>query len=188
MTTPLPNAPNMRIYCAYGHGLQTERAYVYKHEQPQYQADQCPAGNVDTEVNAGQVRATSLPRILPVCVSFFVYGLIVERTWQNWKILLYCLFERCDSVVRITLNCLSSSILMRLQIAAGLYWRIDQSEDNESVDHGVHFADGDGTVPLISLGYLCAGPWQGQKLNPGGVKVSLSSTPHTGQFHNYSRK
>ena len=33
LSTPLPKAPRMRVYCGYGHGLPTERAYHYKHDK-----------------------------------------------------------------------------------------------------------------------------------------------------------
>ncbi|KAL0592569.1 hypothetical protein ABG067_000133 [Albugo candida] len=44
---------------------------------------------------------------------------------------------------------------------------------------GIHFVDGDGTVPLVSLGYMCARGWRpteeekarGWNLNPGSVDV-----------------
>ena len=31
LNTPLPRAPRMRLYCGYGHGIPTERAYHYRH-------------------------------------------------------------------------------------------------------------------------------------------------------------
>lgn len=36
---------------------------------------------------------------------------------------------------------------------------------------GVQKTDGDGTVPLISLGLLCRKGWRGKKLNPAGLRV-----------------
>jgi phospholipid:diacylglycerol acyltransferase len=38
-------------------------------------------------------------------------------------------------------------------------------------DSGVQLTDGDGTVPLLSMGALCAGGWRTKRLNPGGSKV-----------------
>jgi phospholipid:diacylglycerol acyltransferase len=37
--------------------------------------------------------------------------------------------------------------------------------------YGVRSGNGDGTVPLISLGYPCVGGWATKELNPGGTKV-----------------
>lgn len=38
--------------------------------------------------------------------------------------------------------------------------------------------DGDGTVPLLSLGALCAGGWRTQRLNPAGVPVVIREYPN----------
>jgi len=37
--------------------------------------------------------------------------------------------------------------------------------------YGVRFGDGDGTVPLVSLGQPCVGGWATKELNPSGTKV-----------------
>lgn len=36
---------------------------------------------------------------------------------------------------------------------------------------GVRASDGDGTVPLLSLGALCARHWREPRLNPSGMRV-----------------
>lgn len=38
--------------------------------------------------------------------------------------------------------------------------------------------DGDGTVPLLSLGALCAGGWKTRRLNPGGSDVIVREYPN----------
>jgi hypothetical protein len=40
-----------------------------------------------------------------------------------------------------------------------------------TLDHGVKFADGDGSVPLLSMGYLCVDGWKRKEFNPSGAKV-----------------
>eukprot|EP00892_Ulva_mutabilis_P006675 jgi/Ulvmu1/437/UM001_0444.1 len=114
LATPLPAAPGLRLYCGYGHGIATERAYHYRHSPVLCEEEQCPAGMLETD-------------------------------------------------------------LSNTQIAAGKAWNINQEANNSTraQEHGVVFGDGDGTVPLVSLGYACAGPWRTPKLNPGGVKVVL---------------
>jgi hypothetical protein len=42
----------------------------------------------------------------------------------------------------------------------------------------VQLTDGDGTVPLLSLGALCEGGWRRRKLNPGGSRVVVREYPH----------
>ncbi|KAI9202233.1 Lecithin:cholesterol acyltransferase-domain-containing protein [Polychytrium aggregatum] len=40
-----------------------------------------------------------------------------------------------------------------------------------SVENGVQLSDGDSTVPLISLGYMCAEGWRRRRYNPFGAKI-----------------
>lgn len=46
------------------------------------------------------------------------------------------------------------------------------------VDDGVRLADGDGTVPLLSLGALCARHWRDGALNPGNARVVTRESRH----------
>ena len=74
LTTPLPRAPRMRIYCAYGHGKDTERAYHYRHVHMQVGAEQCPAMELGTnlaedQVSAGAARCTQKRRVPCICES-----------------------------------------------------------------------------------------------------------------------
>ena len=46
------------------------------------------------------------------------------------------------------------------------------------VDHGVRTSDGDGTVPLLSTGALCAKHWRERALNPSGLRVVSREYPH----------
>lgn len=47
------------------------------------------------------------------------------------------------------------------------------------VDHGVIMGEGDGTVNLISAGYMCAKGWRDiKRYNPAGVKVTVYEMPH----------
>jgi hypothetical protein len=42
----------------------------------------------------------------------------------------------------------------------------------------VRASDGDGTVPLLSLGSLCARHWREPRLNPSGIRVVTREFPH----------
>ncbi|KAF5677230.1 phospholipid:diacylglycerol acyltransferase [Fusarium heterosporum] len=46
------------------------------------------------------------------------------------------------------------------------------------VDHGVIMGEGDGTVNLISTGYMCNHGWNMRRYNPAGVKVTVVEMPH----------
>ena len=56
---------------------------------------------------------------------------------------------------------------------------IDTSYTKLPVDHGVVFGEGDGTVNLLSTGYMCARGWRDiKRYNPAGVKVTTYEMPH----------
>ncbi|GFR45803.1 hypothetical protein Agub_g7259, partial [Astrephomene gubernaculifera] len=64
---------------------------------------------------------------------------------------------------------------------AGAGWAImrDVSHPESDLDVGVQLSDGDGTVPLLSLGLMCRGGWRpGSRLNPGGMRVVTREFKH----------
>ncbi|KAK4452090.1 Lecithin:cholesterol acyltransferase-domain-containing protein [Podospora aff. communis PSN243] len=46
------------------------------------------------------------------------------------------------------------------------------------VDHGVIMGEGDGTVNIMSTGYMCNHGWKIKRYNPAGVKVTVVEMPH----------
>ena len=99
LETRLPLAPSLKIYCFYGVGKPTERAYFYR------------------------------PDLDPVTKTNF------------------------------TLDTVYSNV-------------------STHVDHGVLMAEGDGTVNLLSLGYMCNKGWKMDRYNPAGVHVTTYEMPH----------
>ncbi|EON63912.1 phospholipid:diacylglycerol acyltransferase [Coniosporium apollinis CBS 100218] len=97
LETRLPLAPNLKIYCFYGIGKPTERAYFYRE-------DNDPA-----------------------------------------------------STINVT---------------------IDTSVSANNADRGVVLGEGDGTVNLLSSGYMCTKGWKMKRYNPAGVKVTVYEMPH----------
>jgi phospholipid:diacylglycerol acyltransferase len=55
---------------------------------------------------------------------------------------------------------------------------IDTRVTNGHVDHGVVMGEGDGTVSLLSLGYMCAKGWRIKRFNPAGAKIKVYEMPH----------
>ncbi|SPO01341.1 probable LRO1 - a lecithin cholesterol acyltransferase-like gene, mediates diacylglycerol esterification [Cephalotrichum gorgonifer] len=98
LETRLPLAPSLKIYCFYGVGKPTERAYYYRTP------------------------------------------------------------ERPD--------------LTRLNIT------IDTGLTTGDIDHGVIMGEGDGTVNLISTGYMCNRGWKMDRYNPAKSKVTVVEMPH----------
>lgn len=106
----LPLAPNMKIYCFYGVGKPTERAYFYKESQSPSVADRTASMNVSIDT-----------------------GLSSPYTDGSAP-----------------------------QIA-----------------NGVIFGEGDGTVNLISTGYMCASGWRDiKRYNPAKIKITTYEMPH----------
>jgi phospholipid:diacylglycerol acyltransferase len=50
---------------------------------------------------------------------------------------------------------------------------IDTTVTNGKVDRGVVMGEGDGTVSLMSLGYMCAKGWKIRRFNPAGAKIKV---------------
>ncbi|KAL7413465.1 Lecithin:cholesterol acyltransferase-domain-containing protein [Mrakia frigida] len=49
---------------------------------------------------------------------------------------------------------------------------------NPSIRSGVKFGEGDGTVPLLSLGAMCVEGWKRKEWNPAGIKVVTREQSH----------
>ena len=64
---------------------------------------------------------------------------------------------------------------------AGAHWAIDRKahDPERKLVNGVVLGNGDGTVPLLSLGALCHKHWREKKLNPAGVKVRAARATAT---------
>ena len=93
----LPLAPNLKIYCFYGIGKDTERSYFYR--------------------------------------------------------------EDLDPLTKLNVT-------------------IDTSVSRDEVINGIIPGEGDGTVPLLSNGYMCAKGWRIKRYNPAGVEVKVYEMPH----------
>lgn len=98
LETRLPLAPNLKVYCFYGVGKPTERAYYYR--TPEFPGFTNLNVTIDT-------------------------GLTVDE-----------------------------------------------------IDHGVIMGEGDGTVNLLSTGYMCSKGWHMKRYNPAGVKINVVEMPH----------
>jgi len=106
--TPLPKAPNMKVYCLYGVGIETERAYYYKRNQEE--------GTEDEDI-----------------------PFVIDTNYEDVE---------------------------------------------NNIRHGIEYADGDGSVPIESLGYMCADGWRRKAtgLNPSRIPVITREYQHRGEF------
>lgn len=55
---------------------------------------------------------------------------------------------------------------------------IDTGITEANVDHGVILGEGDGTVNLLSLGYMCNKGWNINRYNPAGVQIKVIEMKH----------
>ncbi|EJP69287.1 hypothetical protein NHJ13051_009166 [Beauveria bassiana] len=55
---------------------------------------------------------------------------------------------------------------------------IDTDFTGGSVDHGVVMGEGDGTVNLLSTGYMCNRGWHMKRYNPAGSRITVVEMPH----------
>ena len=104
LETRLPLAPSLRIYCFYGVGKPTERAYWY--------------------------RSPEFPSLTPH--------------------------------LNITMD-------------TGM---TDDGAGAGTADRGVVMGEGDGTVNLLSAGYMCSRGWGLRRFNPAGARVTVVEMPH----------
>ncbi|KAL2868345.1 phospholipid:diacylglycerol acyltransferase [Aspergillus lucknowensis] len=50
--------------------------------------------------------------------------------------------------------------------------------NDDGADRGVLMGEGDGTVNLLSTGYMCAKGWHINRYNPSGIKIKVFEMPH----------
>ncbi|KAL6877269.1 LACT domain-containing protein [Trichoderma longibrachiatum] len=55
---------------------------------------------------------------------------------------------------------------------------IDTGLTQGPIDHGVILGEGDGTVNLLSSGYMCNRGWHMKRYNPAGAKITVVEMPH----------
>jgi phospholipid:diacylglycerol acyltransferase len=55
---------------------------------------------------------------------------------------------------------------------------IDTTVTQDDVVNGIILGEGDGTVPLLSTGYMCARGWNIKRYNPAGAQVKVYEMPH----------
>ncbi|ORX79498.1 LACT-domain-containing protein [Anaeromyces robustus] len=49
---------------------------------------------------------------------------------------------------------------------------------NNNIENGIQFDNGDGTVPVVSSGYMCEGGWKMKRYNPSNIKTTTREYSH----------
>lgn len=139
IATKLPIAPSMNIYCLYGTGIETERAYYYKvscdkldvastttcsKDDAQCRKNSTDTDNIATTANEEEDEPPEAPFLLDTTAN----------------------------------------------------------DNSKNIRLGVLHSDGDASVPLLSLGYMCQ-KWSQPKNphNPSGIKVYTRERKHESQ-------
>mmetsp|Transcript_11433 Transcript_11433/g.32946 ORF Transcript_11433/g.32946 Transcript_11433/m.32946 type:complete len:657 (-) Transcript_11433:41-2011(-) len=188
LATPLPKAPNMKIYCIYGVGQPTERAYSYGLRGVRWRwADSygLPAG-----LPEGRIFHWSHTRpIDETIVDMRGYAQEKVNANRTVKIDLRGTTKKFANVSEAT------AFLEDLQRGVGdveRWIRINTSRHSEEHEdpwdnnvsdglyaYGVAKADGDTTVPLVSLGYMCSHGWRDlPEFNPGNIPIYTKELVH----------
>lgn len=136
ISTPLPRAPSMKIYCLYGTGIPTERSYFYK----------VSCGDFDRTSSLGEGQTCT------------------DEVKQNNA-------DSCSTNVTAVEDDEPPIAPFALDTAA--------KDESQSIVSGVRLSDGDGSVPLVSLGYMCQ-QWSKPKSrhNPSNIKVYTRESLH----------
>ena len=81
-------------------------------------------------------------------------------------------------------DCSDSDPSQREEDPGETTFTLDTSVNDKArnITYGVRFSDGDGSVPLISLGYMCQKWREGGRHNPSGAKVIIREHRHQGEF------
>ncbi|CEP09805.1 hypothetical protein [Parasitella parasitica] len=158
LESQLPLAPSMKIYCLYGVGLPTERGYYYTRAKDDINKAHAAGCDTDCELDVSALlNGTDIKE--EEFMNAVVQKSIKESGQQSDK--------HSDEV---------------MPQPPPIYIDGAMHEPTRGVEMGVRFADGDGTVPVLSLGFMCApsGGWRkyGSLYNPGRSPVVLKEYLH----------
>ncbi|GIL59569.1 hypothetical protein Vafri_14321, partial [Volvox africanus] len=192
--TPLPNAPSTSIVCLYGVGLPTERGYHYlRPPPPPPQGSPSPsaaaaaaagphgiaaeAAAVILSATVDEISTTTAPPSAPLAGDAAVAAAAAAAAAGGDS------SSGFSSSPPPPHNNFSSGAESGPDSGSDLSagWTIlkDISNPGTSLDVGVQLSDGDGTVPLLSLGLMCRHGWRaGGSLNPGGMRVITREFKH----------
>jgi len=60
----------------------------------------------------------------------------------------------------------------------GYYLDQGKHHPEDRIENGIQFDNGDGTVPVVSSGYMCEGGWRMKRYNPSNIKITTREYSH----------
>jgi phospholipid:diacylglycerol acyltransferase len=147
----------MKIYCLYGVGKDTERGYYYRRND----------GRRDLRRTVGTAASVLTETVLQKLQA--MQDITDQPSFREALSQLYSV---------ATLAQAQFSLENETEIFPPFL--IDNTANNleENLEFGVQQGDGDGTVPLLSLGYMCVQGWKAKHLNPSELEVITREYQH----------
>lgn len=198
LLSPLPHAPNMSIYSLYGIGKAAEAGYHYHDIDVETATEDVArevvaaelSGEIHDEMMSSEPVEQLLNPLLGIELAPQLRRVLETMTNATAAYISNPDFESLfadpvpdQAVQRGLLSSYQHSGLMsRISHVTQPALVIDASVSSSQTSHGIKLSDGDGTVPLISLGFMCHSGWRvqplrdsdsvfGAQLNPGLSRV-----------------
>ncbi|KAG0097158.1 hypothetical protein BGZ93_003318 [Podila epicladia] len=117
--------------------------------------------------NPLEARLPKAPRMKIYCL--YGVGKSTERSYT---------YNRMSELTSALIDQRSGQVEDESAQTPNIYIDTTVHDDKLGISYGVHQGDGDGTVPLLSTGYMCVEGWNKKLYNPSGVKVITREFTH----------
>ncbi|KAF9344787.1 hypothetical protein BGX26_003907 [Mortierella sp. AD094] len=130
------------------------------------------------EMNKSNKRASSwanpLEATLPNAPKMRVYCLygVGKSTERSYS------YNRMSDLTPPILDQRSGNVSDETGKVPNVYIDTTVHDDRLGISYGIHQGDGDGTVPLLSTGYMCVEGWKKKLYNPAGINVITREYTH----------
>eukprot|EP00931_Biecheleriopsis_adriatica_P064573 TRINITY_DN39334_c0_g1_i1.p1 TRINITY_DN39334_c0_g1~~TRINITY_DN39334_c0_g1_i1.p1 ORF type:complete len:645 (+),score=98.69 TRINITY_DN39334_c0_g1_i1:37-1971(+) len=183
LSTALPSAPNLKIFCLYGVGIPTERAYKYSAKLLRWMwADAAARLLVDPSRNPFRWSAALDAKGVMADMKAYLGTEDANRPIRLDLAGRELDFTSVDDGIQFLAGFIAGTHVEETEpeewfrIDTDLASAADFDPWGNGVDGifkaGVSHTDGDGTVPLVSLGYMCSNGWRDfSELNPANISV-----------------
>ena len=119
-------------------------------------------------VNPLETRLPLAPNLKIYC--FYGVGKLTERSYYYRQSEQQSSQQTTMASTRPIVDATATKSLMNITI--------DTAHTADEADHGVLLGEGDGTVNILSTGYMCNKGWKMRRYNPSGVKITVVEMPH----------